>query len=121
MKVPPYYEREKRIRTFLRNYVVPSERPKPMSEQANKPTKQFRAGALSVGVWARRHNDEVFYNATPQRAYLDKKDTSGGAEGTWKYTDSFGRDDLPIVAALLGQAFGWIVMMEQKAYETKGN
>lgn len=92
-----------------------------MSEQANKPVKQFRSGALSVGVWARRHNEETFYNATPQRAYLDKKDTSSGKEeGTWKYTDSFSRDDLPIVAALMNQAFSFIVAMEQKAYEAKG-
>lgn len=52
-----------------------------MSEEKQKPVKQFRSGALSVGVWARRHNDETFYNATPQRAYLDKKDQSGGADG----------------------------------------
>jgi len=90
-----------------------------MATESNKPAKQFRSGALSVGVWARRHNDEVFYNATPQRAYLDKKDTSDGDDGTWKYTDSFGRDDLPIIAALLTQAFAWIVMMEAKANEAK--
>lgn len=88
-----------------------------MSEPTNKPTKQFHSGALSVGVWARGHNDKTFYNATPQRAYLDKKDQSGGDEGTWKYTDSFSRDDLPIVAGLLAQAFAWIVMMEAKAKE----
>lgn len=90
-----------------------------MSDEKQKPAKQFRSGALSVSVWGRRHNDETFYNATPQRAYLDKKDTSGGADGTWKYSDSYGRDDLPIVGALLAQAFAWIVMMEQKAHEAK--
>lgn len=88
-----------------------------MSEEKQKPMKQFRSGALSVGVWARRHNEETFYSATPQRAYLDKKDTSGGTDGTWKYTDSMSRDDLPIVAALLNQAFSFIVAQEQKAYE----
>ena len=92
-----------------------------MSEEKQKPVKQFRAGAISVGVWARRHNDETFYNATPQRAYLDKKDTSGGADGTWKYTDSFSRDDLPIIAALMNQAFSFIVAQEQKAYEAKAS
>lgn len=84
-----------------------------MSESA-KPDKQFRAGALSVGVWKRMHNDEPFYNATPQRAYLDKKDTSEGPDGTWKYTDSMGRDDLPIIAGLLNMAFQWIVFQQTK-------
>lgn len=108
----------RRVRHWLRCYVLPANRKAKMAD-TNKPLKQFRSGALSVGVWARRHNDEVFYNATPQRAYLDKKDTSGGSEGTWKYTDSFGRDDLPIVAALLNQAFSFIVAMEQKAHDSK--
>ena len=80
----------------------------------NQPLKQFKSGALGVSVWQRWHNDEVFYNATTSRAFLDKKDTSESAEGTWKYTDSFGRDDLPILAALLNQAFSFIVAQQTK-------
>lgn len=86
-----------------------------MSEPKQKPAAQFKCGALSVSVWQRRHNDEVFYNATPQRAYLDKKDTSGGADGTWKYSDSYNRDDLPIIAALMLKAFSWIIRETSKA------
>lgn len=88
-----------------------------MSE-ANKPEKQFRAGALSVGVWRRRQDDKTFFNATPQRSYVDEKDTSGGPDGTWKYTDSLGFDDLPVMAALLNQAFSYIVA--EKAKLVKG-
>jgi hypothetical protein len=79
------------------------------NETKQKPAAQFRAGSLSVSVWERRSNDKAFYNATPQRAYLDDKDTSGGADGTWKYSDSFNRDDLPVIAALMVRAFEWIV------------
>jgi hypothetical protein len=60
-------------------------------------------------VWKRFHNDQTFYNATPQRAYLDEKDTSGGSEGTWKYSDSYGASDLPVIASLLNIAFAWMV------------
>ncbi|HXE43230.1 MAG TPA: hypothetical protein VN516_09420 [Candidatus Baltobacteraceae bacterium] len=84
------------------------------NEQKQKPAAQFRSGALSVSVWERRHNDKPFYNATPQRAYLDEKDTSESPDGTWKYTDSFSRDDLPVIAALLNQAFGWIIAQPTK-------
>jgi hypothetical protein len=80
-----------------------------MANEKQKPAAQFRAGAISVSVWERRANDKPFYTATPQRAYLDEKDTSGGPDGTWKYSDSFGRDDLPVVAALLNRAFEWIL------------
>lgn len=76
-----------------------------------KPAKTFRAGALSVSVWPRRHNDVTFYSATAQRAYKDDK------ADEWKYTDSLNRDDLPIVASLLNQAFSWIVATEAKAKE----
>lgn len=90
-----------------------------MNEEKSKPIKQFRSGAVMVSVWPRRHNEKISYNATPQRAYLDKKDLSGGAEGTWKYTENMDRDNLPVVAALLNQAFSWMVAQEQKAFEAK--
>ena len=88
-------------------------RQKQMSD-SNKPEKQFRSGALSVGVWRRRNNDQVFFNAMPQRSYLDEKDTTSGPDGTWKYTDSLGYDDLPVMAALLNQAFSYIVAEKAK-------
>lgn len=81
-----------------------------------KPAKTFRAGALSVSVWEKRSKQDgsLFYNATPQRCYKDDK------ADEWKYTDSLNRDDLPIVAALLHQAFSWVVAQEAKAKEQAG-
>ena len=75
-----------------------------MSEENKiKPAKQFRCGAVSVSIFKREHNGETYYNATPSRAYT--KD-----EGkTWNYSDSFSRDELPVVASLLHQSFSWIV------------
>lgn len=84
-----------------------------MSEQTKeKPVKQLRAGALSVAVWRRRGNDgTVFFSATPSRCYKDNQEN-------WCYTDSFNRDDLPVVSCLMQQAFSWIVAQETKAKET---
>lgn len=100
--------RSSKVRLWLRCYVPPSQRKVAMSEQAKqKPERVFRRGALSVSVWKReRQTDtgvETYYNATPQRAFTrdDGK--------TWEYSDSFGTDDLPTVAALLQAAFYWIV------------
>ena len=73
------------------------------SKPSNGPVKQFRAGALSVAVFKREHEKDTFYSATPSRAYTQDDGQ------TWEYTDSFNRDDLPVVAALLNQAFSWIV------------
>jgi len=72
------------------------------SEAGQKPVKQFRCGAVSVAVWRREANGKVFWNATPSRGYT----VDDGA--TWLYTDSFGREELPVLAALLNQAFSWI-------------
>jgi len=77
--------------------------PKTETEPKQQPAKQFRAGALGVSVWKREHNGEIFYNATASRAFTRDDGES------FEYSDSFGRDDLPIVAALLNQAFSWIV------------
>lgn len=75
-----------------------------MSEETKvKPVKQFRCGAVGVSVFKREHNGDVFYNATPSRAYT--KDDGK----TWNYSDSFSRDELPVVAALMNQAFSFIV------------
>lgn len=84
-----------------------------MSEAKPKPARQFRCGALSVSVWRREHNGDFFFSATAQRAYKDDK------ADAWKYSDSFNREDLPVVASLLNQAFSWIIAQETKANEAK--
>lgn len=78
----------------------------------NGPVKQFRVGAIGVSVFKRevevKGKTEVFYNATPSRAY-----TKDNGE-TWEYSDSFGRDELPVVAQLLNLAFLWIVQQSAR-------
>lgn len=86
-----------------------SEATKPASKTTTAPVAKFRAGAVGVSVFKREFNGSEFYNASVQRAYLDEKDQRDGPDGTWKYTDSLGRDDLPVAAALLIQAFTFIV------------
>ena len=78
-----------------------------MSEEKNKPVKQYRRGAIGVSIWKREiespEGTQVFYSATASRAYT--KDDGK----TFVYSDSFDTDDLPKVAALLNLAFTWIV------------
>jgi hypothetical protein len=75
-------------------------------EQKQKPLKQFRLGALSVAVWERRNDKgDVWFTATPQRAYKNQAEE-------WDYTTSFDANDLPVVAALMNQAFSFIVATE---------
>jgi hypothetical protein len=76
--------------------------------QKTPPIKQFRCGAIGVSVWKREHKGEFFYNATASRAFTRDEGKS------FEYSDSFGRDDLPIVASLLQQAFSFIVAQTSK-------
>lgn len=78
------------------------------NQRSNQPEKLFRAGALSVSVWKREHEGKAFFSATASRAY-----TEDDGE-TWKYSDSFGRDELPVIADLMRAAFMWIVSQESK-------
>lgn len=86
-----------------------------MSEPKQKPIKSYRRGALGVSIWRRevsgKDGTQVFYSATASRAYTDDDGE------TFKYSDSFNADDLPIVAALLNLAFTWIVAQESSAKE----
>lgn len=80
-----------------------------MSDQEKqKPIKQFRCGAVAVAVWKKEHNGEVFYSATPSRAFTrdDGK--------TFEYSDTFNREDLPVLATLLNGAFYFIVGQSAK-------
>lgn len=73
------------------------------NETKVQPVAKFQAGAIGISVWRRDHNGQTFYTTNAQRAYT--KDDGK----TWEHTDSFNRDDLPVVAALLNRAFEWII------------
>jgi hypothetical protein len=67
---------------------------------SNLPVKTFRLGRIKAAVWE-NEGEQQFYSVTFARPYLDDAN---------KYhdTDSFGRDDLPLVAKLADQAHTFI-------------
>jgi hypothetical protein len=65
------------------------------------PVKTLRLGRIKAAVWENETNQKKFYNVTFARTYMD--------EGrNFHDTDSFGRDDLPLVAKLADQAHTFI-------------
>lgn len=66
-----------------------------------QPVKNFRLGRIKAAVWENEADEKKFYNVTFARTYLDDAK---------KYhdTDSFGRDDLPLLAKLADQAHTFI-------------
>jgi len=66
----------------------------------NKPVHEVRLGPVKATIWANSGNTGVWYNVTFSRLY--KQDDS------WKSADSFGRDDLLLIAKVANQAHTWI-------------
>ena len=63
--------------------------------------KEVRMGSIKSVIWKNETEAGVRYNVTFGRLYRDGK--------AWKQTDSFGRDDLLLLAKALDQAHTWIM------------
>ena len=72
----------------------------------DKPVHEVRLGAIKAAVWKNSTENGARYNTTFSRLYKD------GDE--WKNTDSFGRDDLLVVAKVSDQAHSWIHEQERE-------
>ena len=71
-----------------------------------KPTATVRIGTVKAAIWESQAKDRPRYNVTFSKRYRD-------AEGQWKTTHSFGRNDLLVVAKVADQAHFRIVELEQ--------
>ena len=65
-----------------------------------KPVHEVRIGAIKAAVWANDTEFGVRHNVTFVRLYRDNDQ--------WKSSDSFGRDDLPVLSEVARQAWLWI-------------
>lgn len=66
-----------------------------------KPVHTIRLGAIKAAIWANTSDQgRTWHNVTVCRLYKDGSD--------WKQAESFGRDQLPLLAKVLDQAHTWI-------------
>lgn len=72
---------------------------------ANKPVHEIRLGRIKAAIWSNDTDEGVRFNVTMTRIYKQGKD--------WKSSDSFGRDDLPLVAKVADMAHTWIYQAGQ--------
>ncbi len=66
----------------------------------NRPVHEIRLGTIKAAIWANETENGVRHNVTISRLYKD------GDE--WKRSESFGRDELPLVAKVADLAHSWI-------------
>lgn len=67
-----------------------------------QPTHQIRIGAVIASIWEHESQSSKYYNVTFSRSYREK------GEEEWKYSDSFGRDDLLVLAKVSDLAHTFI-------------
>ena len=74
-----------------------------------QPIAQVRIGAIRAAIWKNEGGDRARYNVTFQRLYKDGDQ--------WKSSDSFGRDDLLVLAKVADLAHTRIFEMQEEARE----
>ena len=73
-----------------------------MSTQTKqRPVHEIRLGAVKATIWPNETVNGMRYSTSFSRLY--KTDS-----GEWRQTESFGRDDLPLLTKVADQAHDWI-------------
>lgn len=79
----------------------PAEMPQAQQPQKPKPVHEVRLGKVKAAIWANETEQGVRHNVTVSRIYRDGEQ--------WRTTESFGRDDLLLLAKVLDRAHTWIL------------
>ncbi len=73
-----------------------------------QPVHEIRFGAVKAAIWENATANGTRHSVTVSRLYKDGDD--------WKRTDSFGRDDLPLLAKVADLTHTWI--FEQSGHDS---
>ena len=71
-----------------------------------RPAHEVRLGSIKAAVWKNETEAGVRYNVTFSRLYKDGDQ--------WGSTESFGRDDLLLLAKVADQTHSWICAQNQE-------
>lgn len=72
----------------------------PANGKSNKPAHELRIGRIKAVIWLNVTENGPRYNTCFTRLYRDGD--------TWKDSNSFGRDDLPLLRKVADRAHDWI-------------
>ena len=71
-----------------------------------KPIHEIRMGRIKAAIWQNETDNIIRYNVTFGRLFKDVE--------SWRQTESFGRDDLPVLAKVADQAHTFIFQKQQE-------
>jgi hypothetical protein len=80
-----------------------------MATPREKPVHEIRLGAVKAALWKNDTDSGVRFNVTFSRLYKDGDD--------WKNSDSFGRDDLLLLAKVADLTHTWICEQQAQGSE----
>ena len=83
-----------------------TQEPKAEAAANRKPIHEIRMGRIKAAIWQNETDNGIRYNVTVGRLYRDGE--------SWKQTESFGRDDLPVLAKVADQAHTFIFQKQQE-------
>lgn len=75
-----------------------------------RPVHEVRMGRIKAAIWENDTQNGMRHNVTVSRLYKDGDQ--------WKDSNSFGRDDLPLVLKVVDQAHSWIFQNGSGATES---
>lgn len=71
-----------------------------MASTKQQPAHEIRLGSIKATIWENDTTAGKRHNVTVSRIYKDGDQ--------WKQTESFGRDDLPLLAKVVDLAHTWV-------------
>jgi hypothetical protein len=71
-----------------------------------RPIEEVRIGSVKAAIWKNETENGTRYSVTFQRIYRDD-------QNRWRSTDSFGRDELLVLAKVADEAHDRIVAISQ--------
>jgi hypothetical protein len=76
-----------------------------------RPVHEIAVGSVRVAIWMNQTTSGLaLFNATFSRSYKDR-------EGNWRDSESFGRDELPLLNRAVELAHDWIYYKQLEADE----
>jgi hypothetical protein len=72
---------------------------------SNRPVHEIRLGHVKAVIWANQTDNGVRHNVSVVRLYRDGD--------TWASSETFGRDDLPLLSKVADLAHTWIFVETQ--------
>jgi hypothetical protein len=78
---------------------------------ANRPVHEIRFGHVKAAIWANKTQNGIRHNVTFVRIYRD--------DDQWKTSESFGRNDLPLLGVIAGMAYLWIFQQGSESNEDR--